>query len=146
MSISPVDLPEDVESLRALALRQLDQNAQQLEQLTEQSERIAFLEEYIRLLKHQRFGRSSEKSHRSQLGLFNEAEYAADASDTEEAEAQLTLLLKDLPEWGIRSYDVGRIVVPIELGSDRTHHLRSESVGDVDHTLLGSADPRIDVR
>jgi len=86
MSIGPVELPEDIESLRALALRQLDQNAQQLEQITEQSERIAFLEECVRLLRHQRFGRSSEKSPNSQLGLFNEAECAADAFDLEEAD------------------------------------------------------------
>ncbi len=49
MSMGPVDLPEDIESLRELAICQLDQNAQQLEQITEQSERIAFLEEYVRL-------------------------------------------------------------------------------------------------
>jgi len=91
MSIGPVDLPEDIESLQALALRQLDQNAQQLEQLTEQSDRIAFLEEYIRLLKHQRFGRSSEKSHAAQLGLFNEAECTADAFDMEEVESDETI-------------------------------------------------------
>ena len=94
MSIGPVDLPKDIESLRALALRQqaeLDQNAQQLERLAEQTERIAFLEEYIRLLKHQRFGRSSEKSHTSQLGLFNEAECIADAFDAEEVEANETI-------------------------------------------------------
>ena len=108
MSIGPVGLPEDVESLRALALRQQAQLEQleererrleeqtarlrrQEEQLTEQSERIAFLEEYIRLLKHQRFGRSSEKSSTSQIGLFNEAECAADASGTEEAEADETI-------------------------------------------------------
>jgi transposase len=108
MSIGPVGLPEDVESLRALALRQQAQLEQleererrleeqtarlrrQEEQLTEQSERIEFLEEYIRLLKHQRFGRSSEKSSTSQIGLFNEAECAADASDTEAAEADETI-------------------------------------------------------
>jgi len=91
MSFDPVDLPEDIESLRDLAFRQLEQNAQQLDQITEQSERIAFLEEYVRLLKHQRFGRSSEKGHKNQLGLFNEAECAADAFEVEEAEADETV-------------------------------------------------------
>lgn len=91
MTFDPVDLPEDIESLRDLAFRQLEQNAQQLDQITEQSERIAFLEEYVRLLKHQRFGRSSEKSHKNQLGLFNEAECAADAFEVEEAEADETI-------------------------------------------------------
>ena len=94
MSIGPVDLPKDIESLRALALRQqaeLDQNAQQLERLAEQTERIAFLEEYIRLLKHQRFGRSSEKSSLSQLGLFNEAECTADAFEAKEVGVDETI-------------------------------------------------------
>jgi transposase len=81
MPTSSNSLPDDVEALREIIIQQ----QAQIEQLTEQSERIAFLEEYIRLLKHQRFGVSSEKSSHAQLGLFNEAECAADADDFPDA-------------------------------------------------------------
>ena len=37
-------------------------------------DRIETLEELVRLLRHQRFGRKSEKAPVDQLGLFNEAE------------------------------------------------------------------------
>ena len=114
MSIHPVDLPKDVESLRSLALQQLDQ-------LTEQSDRIAFLEEYIRLLKHQRFGRSSEKSHTSQLGLFNEAECTADAFDAEEAEVDETIAV---PAHSRRKR--GRRPIPAEIPRVEVLHDLSE--------------------
>jgi transposase len=53
-------LPQDIETLQTM--------------LAERDSEIAQLREYIRLLKHQRFGSSSERAHRDQLGLFNEAE------------------------------------------------------------------------
>jgi transposase len=53
-------LPQDIETLHAM--------------LVERDTEIAQLREYIRLLKSQRFGASSERGHRDQLGLFNEAE------------------------------------------------------------------------
>jgi transposase len=53
-------LPQEVEGLRAM--------------VAERDIEIAQLREYIRLLKSQRFGSSSERAHRDQLGLFNEAE------------------------------------------------------------------------
>lgn len=93
MSIASVDLPDDVPTLQALVLEQqgqLEEKTTQLqdqeERLTEQAERIDLLEEYVRLLKHKRFGRSSEKSDAAQLGLFNEAECAVDDLDPEEVE------------------------------------------------------------
>jgi len=46
-----------------------------------ENERLA---EYLRLLKHQRFGRSSERSDPRQPQLFNEAEILADAAQEEE--------------------------------------------------------------
>jgi transposase len=94
---APIDLPEDLESLRALALRQhaeLIEKSSALdahqEQLAEQAEQIRCLEEYVRLLKHQRFGRSSERHPEAQLGMFNEAEVASDAAEKEE---------RPLPAW-----------------------------------------------
>jgi len=81
-----VTLPEDLELLRELALRQHQELCQKREALSEQArqldaqaEQIRWLEEYVRLLKHQRFGRRSEKSSDEQLRIFNEAEAALDA-------------------------------------------------------------------
>jgi len=67
-------LPDDVEALREIVVKQQVQ-------LEQNSEQISILEEYIRLLKHQRFGTSSERASADQLGLFNEAEAAADTED-----------------------------------------------------------------
>lgn len=62
-------LPEQIEALQALLLKR--------------EQRINLLEEQVRLLKHQRFGKSSEQSDR-QAELFNEAE----AGDTAEDDAE----------------------------------------------------------
>jgi transposase len=62
-------LAQDVEILRVM--------------VAERDSEIAQLREYIRLLKSQRFGASSERTHHDQLGLFNEAEALA-ASAAEE--------------------------------------------------------------
>jgi len=64
-------LPQDVEVLRAM--------------IAERDLEIAQLREYVRLLKSQRFGASSERTHRDQLGLFNEAESIAAGEAEEEA-------------------------------------------------------------
>lgn len=86
------ELPDDVDALRALVLRQRAELAAQGDVLAEKSERIDALgaqirqlEEYVRLLKHHRFGRTSEQAPRAQLGLFNEAEALADAAEKEDA-------------------------------------------------------------
>lgn len=80
MSSPPIEIPEDPESMRALLLRQHAE-------LAEKSEQIRCLEEYVRLLKHQRFGRSSERHPETQLGMFNEAEVASDAAEKEQEAA-----------------------------------------------------------
>ena len=67
MPTSSTSLPDDVEALRGII-------AKQQAQLEHKSDRISVLEEYIRLLKRQRFGSSSEQAPIDQLGLFNEAE------------------------------------------------------------------------
>jgi hypothetical protein len=83
-----IDLPGSVEDLRALVLSQqarLDEQAVVIEEkqarvdelsgvVEEHVDRIDVLEELVRLLRHQRFGRTSEKASTHQLGLFNEAE------------------------------------------------------------------------
>ena len=63
-------LPNDVESLQALA--------------REQQVLINALTEQVRLLKHQRFGASSEKTSADQFALFNEAELIDVESDQDE--------------------------------------------------------------
>jgi transposase len=82
------ELPNSVEALRALVLRRgtelLERNAQIEARDTQIQERdaeleardaeIAQLREYLRLLRHQRFGPKSEKGHPGQLWIFNEAE------------------------------------------------------------------------
>jgi len=79
--MAPIELPDDPEALRALALRQQQQLETQSHQIDTQSSRIdaqadelRILREYIRLLKHHRFGRRSEKGCDEQVRLFNEAE------------------------------------------------------------------------
>jgi len=72
-------LVQEVETLRARVLT-LDVA------LAERDSEIAQLREYIRLLKHQRFGVKSERVPRDQLGLFNEAEALAAAKATAEEE------------------------------------------------------------
>jgi transposase len=79
------ELPEDLDALRTLALQQqaeLDAKSERIDALGAQ---IRQLEEYVRLLKHQRFGRTSEKADPAQRGLFNEAEVAADAAEKDDA-------------------------------------------------------------
>lgn len=71
-SSSTDELTQENEALRA--------------QVQEQQERIAQLEEWVRLLRHHRFGRKSEKASEDQLGLFNEAEHDAPPLEPESGE------------------------------------------------------------
>lgn len=64
-------LLDQIEALKALLLKR--------------EQRINLLEEQVRLLKHQRFGKSSEQSDR-QAELFNEAEAGDTAEDDAEAD------------------------------------------------------------
>ena len=115
MSIDSIDLPDDPEALRELALRQQEQIYAQLHQLDEkaslidaQAEELRTLREYIRLLKHQRFGRKSEQANDAQIWLFNEAEATVPEADAgEEADGSVFVEAhtrkkrgrKPLPDW-----------------------------------------------
>ncbi|MBQ0795726.1 IS66 family transposase zinc-finger binding domain-containing protein, partial [Zhongshania sp.] len=78
MTIRPqIPSSDDVPSLKALLLEK-DRS------LNEKDKRISLLEEQVRLLKHKRFGASSEKSD-DQAELFNEVE-ATDVSLENDAE------------------------------------------------------------
>jgi len=81
MAKTPAELPDTIEELRALVLLQQEKQTQHEVELSERNEEIGQLREYIRLLKSQRFGPSSERSHSSQMGLFNEAESIVDEDE-----------------------------------------------------------------
>lgn len=92
MSSSSIDaLPDDVDALRELVIAQRaeheSQIAEQAEQITEQEQQIEQLHEWVRLLRHQKFGRRSEKLPSEHPGLFNEAEKTLDAEADTETEA-----------------------------------------------------------
>lgn len=80
---TPADLPDSVEELRALLLLQQTENAKLEETVAEYRAENQRLAEYVRLLKQQRFGRSSERSDPQQPRLFNEAEALSDAASSE---------------------------------------------------------------
>jgi len=78
--MASLQLPSSVDALRALVLEQQST-------IAEQAERLAFLEEWNRLLRSQRFGSKSEKIPAEQGRLFNEAERdAGEASEAGEGE------------------------------------------------------------
>jgi len=84
-------LPTSVDALQELVAQQrilLDQSAIDLDAkqstIDEQAERVAFLEEWNRLLRAQRFGSRSERIPPEQGRLFNEAETLAPEGDVEE--------------------------------------------------------------
>ena len=81
MVTSSNTLPDDIEALKALVLEQQAQLAQNETQ-------IAQLREQLHLMIAKRFGPSSEKTHKRQLGLFNEAEAALDVEDNEAKDAE----------------------------------------------------------
>ncbi|MCP5059987.1 MAG: IS66 family transposase, partial [bacterium] len=66
--------PGDAEKLQAILLERDAEIEKRDAAITERDIEIRQLREYVRLLKSQQFGRSSESVHRDQLGLFNEAE------------------------------------------------------------------------
>ena len=81
-------IPEDVESLHDL-VRELGATIEAKDStIDEYAREIEQLREYVRLLKSQRFGSSSERVHHDQLGLFNEAEQLLDAAPEADLEEE----------------------------------------------------------
>ena len=78
------ELPSSVDALRDLVVEQ-----QRL--IDEQAEKIAYLEEWKRLIDSQRFGSKSEKTSPDQFPLFNEAEVEAADSDNETEEDTISV-------------------------------------------------------
>ncbi len=86
------ELPASIEALQELVIQQqvlLEANSRDLETkqttIDQQAERLAFLEEWNRLLRSQKFGARSEKIPPEQGRLFNEAELEAEHDDDEGA-------------------------------------------------------------
>lgn len=87
MMTTSAELPDSIEELRALVL--LQQEKHEVE-ISERNEEISQLREYIRLLRSQRFGPSSERAVADQMGLFNEAEtLCEEASDAAESTIEI---------------------------------------------------------
>lgn len=85
MVASADNLPEDIAALKALV-------AEQKKQLQRKDAQIATLQEQLNVLVAKRFGRSSEKADKQQLGLFNEAEAPEQAEDAiDETEAAIAV-------------------------------------------------------
>jgi uncharacterized protein (DUF3084 family) len=121
-------LPSDVASLHAL-VRERDAQIEQRDSvieardasIEERDTEIAQLREYVRLLRSQRFGASSERTHRNQLGLFNEAEQLLEAATPQDLEEE-TLAVpahtrakggrRPLPSW------MGRVEILHDLPED----------------------------
>jgi transposase len=106
VSMDLIELPDDPESLREFAFRQQQQLDEKSSLVDAQAEEIRVLREYIRLLKHHRFGRKSEQSSDEQIRLFNEAESTAeDAGDEEDASVPVAAHTRrkrgrqPLPDW-----------------------------------------------
>jgi transposase len=108
VSIASTELPDDPKALRELALRQQEQLDEKSSLIDAQAEELRTLREYIRLLKHQRFGRKSEQANDAQIWLFNEAEATVPEADPGE-EADDSVFVeghtrkkrgrKPLPDW-----------------------------------------------
>lgn len=136
MPETPAELPETIEELRALVFLQQEKQTQHEVELSERNEEISQLREYIRLLKSQRFGARSERSHSSQLGLFNEAESIVDEDD---AQTESDVATIEVPAHTRRERG-GRRPLPAFLPREEILHDLSEDEkvcgNDAEHKLV----------
>ncbi len=141
MTETPAELPETIEELRALVF--LQQENHEVE-LSERNEEISQLREYIRLLKSQRFGARSERSHISQMGLFNEAEAIADEND---AQTESDVSTIEVPAHTRRKRG-GRRPLPAFLPREEILHDLSEDEkvcgNDAEHKLVRIGEDRLE--
>lgn len=78
MSVEPADLPDDIDSLKAL-VGELQGRLEH--EVSKRDQEIALLRERLNRMLAQRFGASSERTSDAQLGLFNEAEFEAERDE-----------------------------------------------------------------
>ena len=84
MNHADINLADDVDALKALIAKQVQELAEQQATIATQQASITSLHEQLRLFLARRFGASSERVQDAQLGLFNEAEQDAEAVIDEE--------------------------------------------------------------
>jgi len=96
MDLTPRQDENDMESVQEIILEQRQIIERKSTVIAQQKLRIEILEDYLRLAKQKMFGRSSEKNP-NQDELFNEAELAACALDTNDAETEEPATPKDKP-------------------------------------------------
>ncbi|GCQ87501.1 transposase [Escherichia coli] len=98
MDISALNTTNDIEKLRAMALamvqKVMSENAEKEQELQEKSRRIQLLEEMLKLVRQQRFGKKCETLAGMQRSLFEEDVDADIAGLT----AHLDKLLPQSPE------------------------------------------------
>jgi len=85
MKLKHQPLPDDPQAWADLLSEQAHVIEKKSAVIAEQKQRIAILEEYLRLEKQKRFGASSEKNS-DQGELFNELELAAGEPDDDDVE------------------------------------------------------------
>jgi len=114
-------LPNDVEALKKLVIEQQQSIVKQQQTIEHKDQRIAVLEEFIRLEKLRRFAARSEKAPRQQE-LFNEAELSVAAeqalADQEEQQPQADAGCTQKP----RKSKPSRKPLPPELPRVRVEH------------------------
>ncbi len=83
-------LPADVDTLRVFAIEQIEKLEKRDAQIAERDQLISLLEEKVRLLRSERFGRRSETDVALQPLLFNEAEHTLDSERSEDLPSRET--------------------------------------------------------
>jgi transposase len=106
------DLPENIDALKALIVVN-----EQI--LLEKEQRIAVLEEQLRLMMHKRFGASSEKASADQLGLFNEAEAVSETPAADDTETTVPEHKRKKPDRRPLPADLPRIVIEHDIPEDQ---------------------------
>lgn len=118
----PTDLPDDIDALKALVVEKTVEAQEQSAQAAHYKARLESLEEQIRLMKHQHFGTSSEKSNDRQNELFNEAELEALGADDEDLyTSELEEVAPD-KQPAAKKRSSGRKKLPAELPRIRVEH------------------------
>lgn len=72
MDISAINTTNDIEKLRAMVQKVMSENAEKRRELLEKSRRIQLLEEMLKLVRQQRFGKKCETLAGMQRSLFEE--------------------------------------------------------------------------
>ena len=123
MKRAAAPLPDDVEALKAIIVRQAAEGAQKEAQIERYKAQLTTLQQQLNLLLAKRFGPSSEKVPADQLRLFNEAEAEAEHCEAHVCERDESAITVAAHTRGKR----GRKPLPAELPRvDIVHDLPEE--------------------